>query len=480
MSNFEPFDNENSGASASFGSFNHSDTSGGFSTGNVSTSDSFGEAPGHAPDSGKGRWHAALTLCTFPATAAVAFLLARLTGNVESRPVWMLALLFAAPVLMLMFTSMMTEIFGDSMNPTETRRLQALLACACVLLAGAAGCLTYLTNTKATHEEVTEVTENAWSDTLIILDKSGSMAYVTDDGKNLNDYATKAVKELVEMMDESCRVGLLIDVGWEENNDPDYQSPIEERIVPIATLDDTQKMRIRDMAEYPTLVNENFICAFDAAIEMLKEVGIGDNGAVILIISDGDDCTRRFQADQYSAVLQKMNVKVEYLYVIPDMSTEMVKLAQATGGRDLYVKDLSKLGDEMQEMTTVTVTRYETTHYDALRTINESSTSMVTVGILMPLTGAMIGVTLYLLFSRRGQFRVQLILSPLMGLLAFGLLAMGEVLIPMNWIREGIAFSLFGIVFMRKNSFSDRTQQTISDGPVPSNEVSSSSGPFMF
>lgn len=63
----------------------------------------------------------------------------------------------------------------------------------------------------------------------------------------------------------------------------------------------------------------------------------------------------------------------------------------------------------------------------------------------------MIGGGLTLLFSRTGQRRAQLWISPLMCMLAYGLLCFGSSIVQSSVIREGIAFTLIGVVLMRTN-----------------------------
>ena len=76
---------------------------------------------------------------------------------------------------------------------------------------------------------------------------------------------------------------------------------------------------------------------------------------------------------------------------------------------------------------------------------------LLTAALLL-LQGALCGFSLMMMYSVNGQFRFQTILSPLMGISAFLLLNFGRHLgISPAWICEGIAFSLFGIVFMREN-----------------------------
>ena len=82
----------------------------------------------------------------------------------------------------------------------------------------------------------------------------------------------------------------------------------------------------------------------------------------------------------------------------------------------------------------------------------DTASARVLCGLMLALEGIAIGLGMTLLLSVHGQKRFQAVLSPALGILAFLLL---KVLphpegIP-QWILEGIAFSLFGLVFMRRN-----------------------------
>lgn len=110
---------------------------------------------------------------------------------------------------------------------------------------------------------------------------------------------------------------------------------------------------------------------------------------------------------------------------------------------------------EETEIQEVTEEITELVYSDALRDINKSQKAMVVTGVLLLALGILIGFSLTIMFSLQGQKRFQMILSPLMAILAFLLLVFGDRLIPAEenrWILEGIAFSLLGIVLMRSNS----------------------------
>ncbi|MBR2661543.1 MAG: VWA domain-containing protein [Clostridia bacterium] len=396
-----------------------------------------------------GSWDVVMSIAALIAVAAVSFLAAYLTKDVLSRPIWMLFLSFAAPVAALMLAVFLKEKISPSMTPSSSRKAQLILAACTVAAAGLVGCFCMVSNVEARGEQ-TVVMHDGWSDVLIILDKSGSMNGISESGDGtLDKMATEAVIDLINRMDESTRVGMLIDVGWAENNDPIYTIPLEERAFPIAELNPDYRQKLIELARCETAVNEHFPRAFEVACDMINAYD-GENGELsIVIISDGQDCTGEFRASDFYDRLHDRGVKVFYLYVVPEYSKEMELLASRTGGESIYVNNLSDLMDKMQEVTKVPV--YETVYKDALRDIDESGTAKAVTGILLAVLGLLIGITLTVMFSLQGQKRFQLILSPIMALLAFAVLAFGKEIIPVAWIREGIAFTLLGVVLMRKN-----------------------------
>lgn len=406
--------------------------------------DNFSQNPGNEKTKeAKGSWDALLTVFALAATTAVSFLVSWLTRDIGSRPVWMLGGSFAAPAAALMGSVLLKEKIWPAMTPASSRKAQIGLSFCTIAAAAVVGCFCLISNTQL--DSIQTVAGEGWSDVLIILDKSGSMDTGLRDKK-----ATEAVTELIRRMDDSAQVGLLIDVGWEENNFGEFCVPLFQRQVQIAPLTATQRNELTKKAEMPTYLNENFPMAFQTACEMLENY-TGENGKIsILMVSDGEDCTEEFRAADFADRLNEMGVQVNYIYVAPDYSEEVVKLAEKTGGSSFFVENLDELQGQMQKMVSVPV--YTTVYKDALRDIQESETAKTVTGILLFLLGGLIGFSLLIMLSVQGQKRFQMILSPVMALLSFLLLAFGSGLIPTPWIREGIAFSLLGVVVMRKNN----------------------------
>lgn len=387
-----------------------------------------------------GSWDVLLTIAVFLSVTAVSFLVAWLTRNVQSRPFWMLGLCFAAPVAALMLSVFLKEKASASMTPNTSRKAQLILVLCSILTAAVVGCFCQVTNEKA--DIVEEVKTEGWSNILIILDKSGSMVL---NERNWDEMATEAVIDLTEMMDDHSEAGLLIDVNWE-------YSDLESRTSVIMPLTPEHRQELTDLAKYeakPGYVAD-FGRALNAAADMVEKHG-GEPGTIsILMISDGTD---EYSPDRASQRFNSLGVKVNYLYVTDKPAGGLPALAEMTGGSSIYVKEREDLLDQMREI--VRTENVTIVYYDALRDIDQSVPAAVVTGVLLLLLGVLLGFSLMVMLSVQGQKRFQVILSPLMAVCAFLLLMFGGRMFPdaenWSWIREGIAFSLLGIVIMRKN-----------------------------
>ena len=101
------------------------------------------------------QWDIVMTVVTFFAVTLVSFLMAWLTKDIPSRPLWMLGLCFAAPVTALLLSAFAKEKVSSSMTPSTSRKAQMGLVCCSILVAFVVGCFCQVTNEKAdTYEQV--------------------------------------------------------------------------------------------------------------------------------------------------------------------------------------------------------------------------------------------------------------------------------------------------------------------------------------
>jgi energy-converting hydrogenase Eha subunit A len=450
--------------------------------------------------SGSLSWGMALT--AFLSVAAVSFLVAYLTRYTEenpARPSWVLAICFSAPVAALMLSVFLKEKIHPTMTPSSSRKYQLLLALASVLLAAVVGAMCHVTNEEAhissrtvqkevkTQKEVPvqkqvkvqkqEVREG-WSDVMIILDKSGSMKI----GDNPPDPpCTQAVTDLVNMMDDDAQVALLLDYQW-NGNQPTYYIDF----APLAA----NRAAIREKAAIEPSGLTDFTKALQYACKMVESRKSSGRDLAIIYLTDGGDS---LLVSDFVDRLKAKNVKFYYIYVGNSYSKDMDALAKQTGGKGIDATKLDHLKEDMREITrtevietvevmetvevtemvevTETVEETVLVYSDALRDINKSPKAMAVTGGLLLVLGLLIGFTLTIMFSLQGQKRFQLVLSPLMAILAFLLLVFGDKVIPeegRRWILEGIAFSLLGIVLMKSNIGSISLQRKTETSPTAS------------
>ncbi len=380
-----------------------------------------------------GKWNAAQTIVAFFSVTLAATAVAWLTRNVESRPIWMLACCFAVPVLTLMASVMLVEKVSNAMTPQTSRGAQMGLAAATVVVAGLVGLFCQVTNVEA--QQVVSVVGTGWQDAIIVMDKSGSMLGTRD------TKATEAVRQLLAQMDDSVSVGFVA-----------YDHQVRGS-VPMGKLTGEHKQAIMTMAQIEPDGGTDFSEALTAAMNMIQQAADADNHVSIIFVTDGFDGSW-FTADQFLADMKKEKVTLNYIRVgDADENTEMATLAKETGGKNIQTTDIATLKEDMAKTIQETIPRV--VRFDALRDIEKSDKAKIVMGLLLALLGILIGVTLTIMFSRQGQKRAQLLISPLMAVLAFVILTYGKQLIPEGWLREAIAFSCFGVVVMKKNAMDD-------------------------
>ena len=415
------------------------------------------EKPGKQKTVSSGKWDAGMTVAALVSTVAASFLVSYLTRDIATRPIWLLAICFAAPVAALMLAVFLKEKASSSMTPSSSRGAQFALAISSVIVAALVGCFCQATNQEAKGTETVKVADG-WSDLLIILDKSGSMTE-----NNRDKSATNAVVELLNEMDDSAQVAMLIDVGWEMDR---YPVPLSKRKLDFGTLAE-QRQQLIKLARSETGNTAHFGSALENACDMLDKYQPADGEQTqptVIYLSDGTDFYEDFAATNYADRFISRNVKVNYLYVSPENSQEMEKLAALTGGSSIDATKPEMLKDQLQQVTQRPV--YEIVYKDALRNIDESDTAKTVTGILIILLGILIGVTLTIMFSLQGQRRLQTFLSPAMAVLAFLLLAFGKSIISTPWVREAVAFSMLGVVLMRSNRVDGQTKKEKKEKPV--------------
>ncbi len=399
-----------------------------------------------------------MTVCCFLAVVAVSFLVAWLMKD-TARSFWFMGLTFAAPFAALMISALLVENATGRMTPQCSRNAQRICVLVTVVAAFVIGCLSEIL-----HQPVIVERVEPEYDYLIVVDKSGSMVY-----GGLEEPSKKALHELIEYMEDGNNVGIVAfasEVAGEQD---------------IAPLDDEQRARIGTVIDF----ENNVTSTYDAATDTMHYVGGGTNfsdamsSAVkliermldrnrtmrIILVTDGDDASvgnfEEFnewasKQNNGNAGVKQVELCAFQLGEVPML--DMVKEAVNLTGGTIYDKvQVDELAPQLQTMKKTIVIPEPV---DTLKATYAGQTAdgkpntpyMILTCVLLILQGLLCGIALKIMFSVEGQFRFQTILSPLMGLAAFLLLNFGRYIgIEPAWLCEAIAFSCFGLVFMREN-----------------------------
>ncbi len=405
-----------------------------------------------------GNLNTGMTIGCLLAVVAVSFLVAWLMKD-TARNFWAMGLTFAAPFAALMGSALLVENATGRMTPQCSRNAQRICVLVTVVAAFVIGCLSEIL-----HQPVIVERVEPEYDYLIVVDKSGSMVF-----SELEEPSKKALHELIDYMEDGNNVGIVAfasEVAGEQD---------------IAPLDDKQRARIGAVIDF----ENNVTSTYDAATNTTNYVGSGTNfseamGSAmkliermpdrtritrIILVTDGDYASIG-DFDEFNAWVSKQNnlnfgeKQVELCAIqlgeapMLDMVKEAVNL---TGGTIYDHVQIDELASQLQTLKTTIiipepVDTLKATYAGQTADGKPNTPYMILTCVLLILQGLLCGIALKIMFSVEGQFRFQTILSPLMGLTAFLLLNFGRYIgIAPAWFCEAIAFSCFGLVFMREN-----------------------------
>ena len=376
----------------------------------------------------RGPWHWALTLLALLIVGGLSFLMAYLTKDIEKRPALLMGLIFAVPMAAMFLASLLLEHCTCAMTPSFLRKTQAIIALTAVTATFGVGTLCdwiYLESYASQSEYRT----------VFVLDKSSSMG--TGAGSN-NEKLIQAMKSVLTGMSPTEEVGLVL-FGTDVLN---YTA-----IRPLGENNhrDTLISTIRTTA--PTGLT-NFTAALDRAISLIDshQASRGDNVQYrIIFLTDGDDTEGIANSiTRISNTCRNKQIMVHGVAFSPAGDLDALStLIHTTGGQTVRADDMDQLIEVMTILTKNDADMLRSDHKDA----------KLMTAIMLCLEGIVIGVGLWLMLSVHGQFRVQAVLSPIMGVAALVLLKYAGFTADADnwWIVEGVAFSLLGVVFMTRN-----------------------------
>lgn len=396
---------------------------------------------------GSGGWHWLLTLVAIVIVGLLSFGMAFLTRNVEERPVWMMGLIFMVPTAALMLAAMMVEGATSAMTPGSSRGPQirmAVIATVATFLVGVICDLIYLQGFKKELPPA-QFRTSAYQ-------VSDRLIFVTDPTASMQgDAQSQAVDTVKALLN-------LADPAWEAGMVSVSASSTEK--VPLRALDDSQKDQlIRLISKSPDQGRLYYEEAVQAALEMAEDAGIPSQGHTrVVLLTDGihawserndRDLTDRCLADNVilSCVQLGSGLDATLKEHIAQTGGSVVTAQQAA---DLLSGMRMTLYDEQVKAAEIPVN--EKLSQDLVR--NSDISAKIITFVMLLLEGLSLGVCLSLMLSVRGQFRAQYIISPLMGVLAFVLLKLiwSFAADPGSWwVKEGLCFSLLGVVLMMRN-----------------------------
>lgn len=405
------------------------------SSGSAGQSDGFSTAPATPESPVKGGWHWQQTFVSLMVVAALSFLIAYLTRTVNNRNTLLIGLSFMVPMAAMLFSALMVENASNAMTPYYSRKAQAIVALLGTLATFTVGCLCdaiYLGNLTPVYETVS-VTSNECN-FVFAMDKSGSMS------GNRDRESIQAINDILDSLPDDVSVGLVL-----------FSSDVlKNGTVPMARLTAAQRSQLKSTLTMDPTGLTNFDQPLQTALNLYDQ-NPPTNGypTRIVMVSDGvgdlstaEDIINRCKADSLS---------ISCIQLESSLDPALQHVIDATGGSGHSIHDYGDLITTLQEVTQLVTHRQYEIDQDLLR--SRSSRAIIITLIMMLLEGLSIGMALWLMLSVKGQFRFQVILSPLMSLASFALLKFAPLSLfdGQQWLLEGAAFTLLGVVFMRRN-----------------------------
>ena len=415
---------------------------------------------------GSGGWHWLLTLVAILIVGLLSFGMAFLTRNVEERPVWMMGLIFMVPTAALMLAAMMVEGATSAMTPGSSRGPQirmAVIATVATFLVGVICDLIYLQGFKKDLPPAqSQVSAYEVTDRLIfVADPTASMQ------GSAQTQAVNVVKSLLDQADPAWKAGMV------------SVSASSSKKVDLQALNDHQKDQlIQLISQTPGQGRMYYHAAVQAALDMAEAAGIPSMGHTrVVLLTDGSHVWSKNDGQDLTARCLKDNVILSCVQLGGSLDATLEALIAQTGGSVVTAQQAASLLNGMsmtlydEQVKAAEIPLNEKLSQDLVR--NSDTSAKIITFVMLLLEGLSLGVCLSLMLSVRGQFRAQYIISPLMGVIAFVLLKLiwsFEADPGAWWVKEGLSFSLLGVVMMLRNH-SSRTAY-----PAPSGMGSAPQG----
>ncbi len=396
---------------------------------------------GRAGRIARGGWHWVLTVVSLLIVSLFSFGMAWLTRQVDERPVWMMGLIFMIPTAALMLAVMLVESVTSAMTPSTSRKPQISLAIIATVATFLVACICDLIYLQGFKKELSPassvITMEKESDRILLVwDPSDSM-----NKNSTHDQAVRIAGQIMDQLPEGAEIGMVSG----------------NQSVPFALLSQEQRQKMDSLLNaMPSLGRVYYEDALKAGMVMAQ----GSNVPMrVVFLSDGQHPWSADGVWGLGDLLVDDLISVYWVKfnVVPDEFTGLLDVLDEGA--------ILEPGNALDALTGMVSVRYREEvapaevqkdirlQQDLIR--NRDVSAKIITCVMLILEGLSLGICLSLMMSVAGQFRVQYIITPIMGVLAFVLLKYVANTEKMSdwWIWEGLSFSLLGIVIMTKNQF---------------------------
>ena len=390
-----------------------------------------GSSSGNSARYTTGGLNSAMSIVCLLVVAGVSFLMAWLMKDVV-RSFWQMGLTFAAPFAALMFSSLMVERNTHLMTPSTSIGPQRWFALATIVVAFAVGCLTVLL-----HEPVKIMVGQY--DYVLAIDKSWSMNGERD------RKCQEAVNKLIDGLSDNTRVSVVVfDDGILDSTD----------LLPLAA---DHRNRLSAAVAIRPNGGTKFDPALNEARRIIDQAGDHNRPVRIVLLSDGDGSFFTYKDFIQWAQNAPNKVELSAIQINGRTKNEVRSAVEATGGTIQDEASVDKLGTNLGKVissgNSEDVDTLKATYNGQTADGKSNTTYKIMSLVMLVLLGLLAGFSLMIMFSSRGQFRVQVILSAAAGVAAFLLLGktaggyLGDRL-GMKWASVGsLGLAVLGFLF---------------------------------
>ncbi|MBR2661539.1 MAG: hypothetical protein IKE15_09080 [Clostridia bacterium] len=399
------------------------------------SSEQFDAEPAKPQKRPSGKWFWPLTLLSAVLVGGLSFFMAWLTKDIQDRPVWMMGLIFMVPAGAMFFSAMLLEFSTCAMTPSLSRSSQLKVAVAATLATFLVACLCdgiYLFGGYAGDS----------SDNLIFLDYEEEIT-----GNSATDQAVMKILDDLYVK-SGTRVETSLFMFSFSNMDTDNNTVIPMKAFTKEHLEEMREALIEGKMKQGSSYGITY------AYEMAENSTNGKPTRIIIICDTPIDYAEGSTIKDWERVVKRLKDSNITLFFMGNGETDegIQYITENTGGTVISGYNADNVLENLR-----TLVRADG---DMVRT--DTTSARVLSGIMLILEGIVIGLGLMLLLSYHKQKRFQAIFSPIMAIAAFLLLKI--VPRPENmgqWVLEGIAFSLFGLVFMTRNHAGGKRRDSI-------------------